>query len=41
MQDGKRRVWFVTGASRGIGAEIVAAALGVGDLVVATARNEE
>ncbi|RON40890.1 short-chain dehydrogenase/reductase [Pseudomonas frederiksbergensis] len=33
------RVWLVTGASRGIGAKIVAAALANGDAVVATARD--
>jgi len=36
-----RKVWFVTGASRGFGAEIAKAALGAGELVVATARNPE
>lgn len=35
------RVWLVTGASRGIGAKIVAAALAHGDAVVATARNAQ
>jgi len=34
-----KRVWFITGASRGIGAEIAKAALGAGDAVVATARD--
>jgi NAD(P)-dependent dehydrogenase (short-subunit alcohol dehydrogenase family) len=34
-----RRVWLITGASRGFGAEIAAAALAVGDAVVATARS--
>jgi NAD(P)-dependent dehydrogenase (short-subunit alcohol dehydrogenase family) len=33
------RIWFITGASRGFGASIAAAALGRGDAVVATARN--
>jgi NAD(P)-dependent dehydrogenase (short-subunit alcohol dehydrogenase family) len=33
------KVWLVTGASRGIGAEIVAAALAAGDKVVAGVRN--
>jgi NAD(P)-dependent dehydrogenase (short-subunit alcohol dehydrogenase family) len=35
----KQKVWFVTGASRGFGLEIVKEALGYGDLVVATVRN--
>jgi NAD(P)-dependent dehydrogenase (short-subunit alcohol dehydrogenase family) len=34
-----RRVWMITGASRGMGAEITAAALAQGDAVVATARK--
>jgi NAD(P)-dependent dehydrogenase (short-subunit alcohol dehydrogenase family) len=34
-------VWFVTGASAGIGAGVVRAALEAGDRVVATARNVE
>ena len=34
-----RRVWFVTGASRGMGASFVRAALDAGDAVVATARH--
>ncbi|MFJ2682601.1 oxidoreductase [Pseudomonas sp. NPDC087342] len=34
-----KRVWLITGASRGIGAKIVAAALANGDAVVATARD--
>jgi NAD(P)-dependent dehydrogenase (short-subunit alcohol dehydrogenase family) len=33
------KIWFVTGATRGIGAEIVTAALAAGDSVVATGRD--
>jgi NAD(P)-dependent dehydrogenase (short-subunit alcohol dehydrogenase family) len=33
------RVWFITGATRGIGSEIAKAVLGTGDLVVATGRK--
>ncbi|CAE6841663.1 oxidoreductase [Paraburkholderia domus] len=33
------KTWFVTGAGRGIGAEVVKAALAAGDRVVATARD--
>jgi len=35
------RIWFITGASRGLGAELVRAALKGGDMVVATARNPQ
>jgi NAD(P)-dependent dehydrogenase (short-subunit alcohol dehydrogenase family) len=35
------KVWFITGASSGIGAGVVKAALAAGDRVVATARNLE
>jgi NAD(P)-dependent dehydrogenase (short-subunit alcohol dehydrogenase family) len=35
------KVWFITGASSGIGAAVVRAALDAGDRVVATARNME
>jgi NAD(P)-dependent dehydrogenase (short-subunit alcohol dehydrogenase family) len=33
------KTWFITGSARGIGAEIVKAALAAGDQVVATGRN--
>src|ERR1041384_2731307 len=33
------RVWFITGASRGLGAQLAQAALAAGDRVVATARD--
>ena len=33
------KIWFITGATRGIGAEIVKAALAAGDTVVATGRD--
>ena len=33
------RVWFITGASRGIGADIARAVLSCGDKLVATARH--
>jgi len=36
-----RKVWMITGASRGIGAEIARAALSAGDSVVATARDPQ
>ena len=35
------KVWFVTGASRGIGFEVAKAVLASGDKVVATARKSE
>ena len=35
------RIWFITGASRGIGAEIARAALAAGDTVAATGRDRE
>jgi NAD(P)-dependent dehydrogenase (short-subunit alcohol dehydrogenase family) len=35
------KVWFVTGSSRGLGRQIVEAALNAGDNVVATARRPE
>ncbi|WP_225413369.1 SDR family NAD(P)-dependent oxidoreductase [Stigmatella hybrida] len=35
------KVWFITGATRGIGAELARAALAAGDSVVATGRKAE
>jgi NAD(P)-dependent dehydrogenase (short-subunit alcohol dehydrogenase family) len=35
------RIWFITGANRGIGLEIARAALAAGDRVVATARRRQ
>jgi NAD(P)-dependent dehydrogenase (short-subunit alcohol dehydrogenase family) len=35
------KVWFITGAARGLGAEIAKAALNAGEKVVATARKVE
>jgi len=35
----EQKVWFITGANRGIGAEIAKAALSAGDSVVVTGRN--
>ena len=37
----EKNVWFVTGASRGMGVDIVKAALAAGHAVVATGRNPE
>src|SRR4051812_6305652 len=37
----KKDVWFVTGAGRGMGVDIVKAALAAGHAVVATGRNTE
>ena len=34
-----RKVWFITGAGRGMGVDIAKAALGAGNAVVATGRN--
>jgi NAD(P)-dependent dehydrogenase (short-subunit alcohol dehydrogenase family) len=37
----KQQVWFITGAGRGLGVDIVKAALAAGHAVVATGRNPE
>lgn len=36
-----KKVWFITGAGRGMGVDIAKAALGAGDQVIATGRNPE
>ncbi len=36
----KQKVWFITGASRGLGLDIVKAVLAAGDRVVATVRSQ-
>ena len=36
-----KRIWMITGASRGFGAKIAAVALAYGDAVVATARDSQ
>jgi NAD(P)-dependent dehydrogenase (short-subunit alcohol dehydrogenase family) len=41
MEKHMTQVWFITGASRGIGAQVTRAALQAGHRVVATARNLE
>ncbi|MCF3179876.1 SDR family NAD(P)-dependent oxidoreductase [Streptomyces polychromogenes] len=41
MTDGTPRVWFVTGASRGLGRAVAEVVLEAGDTVVATARRVE
>jgi NAD(P)-dependent dehydrogenase (short-subunit alcohol dehydrogenase family) len=38
---GEKKVWFITGAGRGLGVDITKAALAAGHAVVATARNAE
>jgi NAD(P)-dependent dehydrogenase (short-subunit alcohol dehydrogenase family) len=37
----KKKVWFITGAGRGMGVDIAKAALAAGDAVVATGRNPQ
>ncbi|NMG15420.1 oxidoreductase [Aromatoleum bremense] len=41
MSTSEKKVWFITGASRGFGLEVARDALQRGDLVVATARKPE
>src|SRR2546429_9383710 len=36
-----KKIWFITGASRGMGVDIVKAALTAGNAVVATARDPD
>jgi NAD(P)-dependent dehydrogenase (short-subunit alcohol dehydrogenase family) len=36
-----KKVWFITGAGRGMGVDIAQAALSAGHAVVATGRNTE
>ena len=36
-----KKVWFITGAGRGMGVDIAKAALAAGNAVVATGRNPE
>jgi NAD(P)-dependent dehydrogenase (short-subunit alcohol dehydrogenase family) len=36
-----RKIWFITGAGRGMGVDFAKAALAEGDAVVATARNPD
>ena len=36
-----KRVWFITGAGRGMGVDIAQAALGAGHAVIATGRNTQ
>jgi len=38
---GKKKIWFITGAGRGMGADFAKAALAAGDAVVATGRNSD
>ena len=41
MSAGTRKVWFITGAGRGMGADFAKAALAAGHAVVATGRNSD
>ncbi len=36
-----KKVWFITGSSKGLGKNLVEAVLAKGDYVVATARNPQ
>ncbi|MCQ1957458.1 SDR family NAD(P)-dependent oxidoreductase [Arthrobacter sp. zg-Y826] len=40
-QNAEQKVWFVTGAGRGLGTSIAQAALAAGHAVVATGRNPD
>jgi NAD(P)-dependent dehydrogenase (short-subunit alcohol dehydrogenase family) len=37
----KKKIWFITGAGRGMGVDIAKAALAAGNAVVATGRNTD
>jgi NADP-dependent 3-hydroxy acid dehydrogenase YdfG len=41
MNAGKRKVWFITGAGRGMGADFARAVLAAGHALVATGRDTE
>ena len=41
MTDNNKKIWFITGAARGMGIDIAKAALAAGNAVVATARNAD
>jgi NAD(P)-dependent dehydrogenase (short-subunit alcohol dehydrogenase family) len=41
MPDTDKKVWFVTGAGRGMGVDIAKAALAAGNAVVATGRRPD
>jgi NADP-dependent 3-hydroxy acid dehydrogenase YdfG len=41
MNAATRRVWFITGAGRGMGADFARAALAAGHALVATGRHKD
>ena len=41
MSNQKQKVWFITGAGRGMGVDIARAALAAGNAVDATGRNTD